>query len=175
MPIGAILGVGSSLIGAASANRAADAQTDAANNELALRERIYDETTQRFEPFLREGRNYAEVRNFLDGIGPRPTIGGTAPQITEEQYRMEPTGWRAAIGGEGGEAYANSLRYGPEQRGTRYLVNGQTFDTRDAAQAYANNNLTGGTPYEGMQATDAYRFRVNEGVRAIDAGAAARG
>jgi hypothetical protein len=54
-------------------------------------------------------------------------------------------------------------------------VGGQTFDSQSAAQDYANANKTGGTPYAGMQETDAYKFRVDQGVKAIDAGAAARG
>jgi hypothetical protein len=45
----------------------------------------------------------------------------------------------------------------------------------DEAQAYAGQNLTGGTEYGGFTATPGYGFRMSEGVNALEAGAAARG
>lgn len=164
MGLGAVLGLGSSLIGASSASKAAKAQTAAANADLALKERIYDETTERFQPYYDDGRQYSQVLNYLNGIGELPMVGGTAPEITTTQ--LASTTGRAPNAWTPGRTIPGA---------TQYNVGGQTFDTESAAQDYANANKTGGTPYAGMQETDAYKFRVNQGVKAIDAGAAARG
>ena len=58
---------------------------------------------------------------------------------------------------------------------TRYSVNGQMFNTMDAAQSYANANKTGGTAYGGFQATPGYQFQLDQGLGAIDRSAASRG
>jgi hypothetical protein len=64
-----------------------------------------------------------------------------------------------------------------KQNGTAasFNVNGQNFDTREAADAYASANSTAGTEYGGFKATPGYDFRVSEGVNAIDSSAASRG
>lgn len=81
MPIGAILG-GASLIGglaqASAANKAADAQKDAAQQQLALQERIYDETTKRFQPWVNAGGTALKAQNYLMGLGRSPVIGQNA-------------------------------------------------------------------------------------------------
>lgn len=49
--------IGSSLIGAASAKSAANKQSAAASNDLALKKDIYDQTTGFFEPYRNAGEN----------------------------------------------------------------------------------------------------------------------
>lgn len=72
MPVAAILGLGSAVIGASAANRAASAQSAAARNDLALKERIYNEQSKKFSPFLETGQNALAAYNSELGLGPRP-------------------------------------------------------------------------------------------------------
>jgi len=70
--LGIIGSIGSSVIGASSANKAAKAQAGAAKNDLELQERIYGETTDRFAPFLGTGTNALQALAFEQGIGDQP-------------------------------------------------------------------------------------------------------
>lgn len=65
-------GVASSAIGARSASKAADAQTQAANRQIDLSERIYDETTERFQPYYDAGTNALAGIMFELGMGEAP-------------------------------------------------------------------------------------------------------
>ena len=64
--------IGSTLIGAASANKAAKAQTNAANSDIALQREIYEDTSAKFQPFLDSGQNALAGYNFELGMGERP-------------------------------------------------------------------------------------------------------
>lgn len=170
MAIGA--SIGSAVLGASSASKASKAQTNAANADRALQKEIYEDQKTRFEPFYEDGLKYAGVRNFLDGIGERPTFGGTAPEIQTVSVPGSGPDERYQIGGGRGTEWGTRPTTAAS---TEYRVGQNTFGTMDAAQEYANANLTGGTEYQGMQETDAYKFRVNQGVSALESGAAARG
>ena len=66
------LGLAGSLIQSDAAGDAQRAQTQAAQEQLALQERIYDETTQRFDPFYGAGTNALAAYNYELGMGDRP-------------------------------------------------------------------------------------------------------
>ena len=79
-------------------------------------------------------------------------------------------------GREQAEAWArNNPGAGGTRTPERFSVAGQLFDTREQAEAYANANLEGGRPMVGFQETPGFRFALNEGLSAVEAGAAARG
>jgi hypothetical protein len=82
---GAVIGAAGSIIGgrkqAGAASDAARAQTAIGNRQLDMQEQIYNDTNRKFQPFLRSGKNALRAYNFEMGLGPRPTFGGTAPQI----------------------------------------------------------------------------------------------
>lgn len=59
--------------------------------------------------------------------------------------------------------------------GGKYSVNGQTFGTMDAAQAYANANKTGGTTYGGYQETPGTQYLLQKGADSVNALAGSRG
>ena len=183
-------GIGASVIGgigqASAAKKAAKAQTRSADQQVQLYRDIYDDTTERFAPFYGAGTNALSAYNYELGLGPRPTFGGTAPAVQTIP----------GVGGTAGSPLVNGgWRFGRDdssQRGnmatasraggaaspatpTRYGVNGQIFDTMEAAQAYADANKTGGMDYGGYTRTPGYDFRLNQGIDAIQAGAAARG
>lgn len=137
-----------------AAKTAAKAQTDAANQQMAYQKEIYADQTQRFKPFLGSGTNALAAYNFEMGLGNRPMVGGTAPQIETVGGNMSASG---------------------VLNGAQYRVNGQTFNTKAEAENYANANMTGGSEYGGFTATPGYDFRKKQGIDAIDASAAARG
>jgi hypothetical protein len=81
MPVGAIAAVGSiagGLSQASAARRAGRAQENAAQQELALQTRIYDETSANFAPF-REGGNLGYQAYLSEmGLADAPMIGADA-------------------------------------------------------------------------------------------------
>jgi hypothetical protein len=181
--IGAGASVASGAMGAGAARSAARAQEDAANRQIELQTRVYDETTANFAPFLAGGTlgNAAYMSEL--GLGNAPMIGGTPQQVQtittpgmmQPAQAMQPgvdpvqgmVDQMAGIrGGAGGAMSAPS---------TRYQVGGQTFDTMEAAQAYANANPTGGRQYGGYEASPGFQFALSRGRDAIDSSAAARG
>lgn len=175
MGLSAVLGVGSSLIGASSASKAAKAQEAAANNQIALQKEMYDETTARFAPFYDHGQDYLSAQRFELLGGPRPVFGGTAGNALAVQEVTAPGGMQQVTEGGGrGEFTTNAYRPGA----TTYTVGGQSFNDRAAADAYAAANATGGTggqEYGGYEMSEGYKFQLDQGQRAIDNSAASSG
>jgi hypothetical protein len=166
MPV--IAGIGSALIGAASANKAANAQTKAANQDIAFQRETRDLIFDRYEPFYEAGQNALDAYNFELGLGDRPTIGGNTLTVTET----------AAVPGR-----QTPIRDGRDITGyntvggtpAQFRVGDMSFGTREEAQAYADAHSTPGTPYGGFQKSEDYNFRFNEGVNALNAMAGAAG
>ena len=179
MCLSAILGAGTALIGASSANKASSAQKQAAQDQTALQSRIYDETVQRFDPFYNSGLTAQNALAYELGLGAAPTIGGSPLSIetittpgtyTENQFPAEDD---QANRNARWAQYGGGGSYGEPT--TQYRVGGRTFATLADAQAYANANATGGTQYGGYEATPGYQFQLDQGIGAIDASAASRG
>lgn len=61
-----------SVLGARSADKAASAQKSAARNQLALQERVFEEGSQNFEPFLQGGTNALGALLSELGLGDAP-------------------------------------------------------------------------------------------------------
>lgn len=199
-----------------AASDAADAQVEAAELQVGLQRDIYDQTVERFEPFLDLGTDYSNALRFELLGGDRPMIGQTDYEIETVQ---SPMGSLSRVNGEGagrGGYGANSLRGGgldprvwqnpngpmttnnlvrpewatdgdgiqnrqPQQRTqraaptvTQYKVGGQTFGSMADAQAWVDAN-SGGSEYQGFQATPGYQFALDQGQAAIDNSAASRG
>ncbi|RJL17991.1 hypothetical protein [Paracoccus siganidrum] len=187
-PTGGLI-AGASVIGGASqasaARKGARAQEAAANRQIDLQERIYNETTERFAPYLGAGSNALAAYMYEMGLGPAPTMGGTAPQITE----IPGSAANPAAGPVGapqrGVHPDTGLPYqrvgetigGPAASGTgaRYQVGGRTFNTRQEAEAWAAANPTGRAQYQGFQKTPGYEFAFNEGMAGVNALASTRG
>src|SRR6056297_1850368 len=157
MGIGAAIGgIAGGLLSSNAAGDAADAQQQSAQNQLALEQRIYDETVDRFQPFLNTGYDAQNVLAYELGLtNQRPTFGGEAPEIVEFQdnpANFNETPWRTAPGSEGGVftrtnpdgsidrrsagSFAGGAPSAPQPT-TRFRVGDQVFDSRDAAQQYA--------------------------------------
>ena len=176
MCISAVLGVASSLVGASSAKKAGKAAAEAGRQQLALQERIYDEQTENFQPYLEGGRIFNDAYLYEMGLGAAPTIGGRAPDVVEfndvipaDPNAVSPFFVRP-------ENRDPNVNYDPQpQNVTKYRVNDQVFGSREAAQAYADANPEGTSPYSGFTKTPGYDFRLGQGYDAIESSAAGRG
>lgn len=178
MGIGAIAGIGSALIGASSASKAAKAQQAAASGQVALARETRDLTREDLSPFVGAGTNALAAYNYELGLGPRPTFGGVpASDAQIEEINNSVTERRKVFHGGGEQGENNNGYRNVTTNQTRYGVGDRTFDTRDAAQAYINENgqQTGGIEYGGFTRTPGYDFRLNEGRNALEASAAQRG
>lgn len=169
MVAGVVGAVAGGLFQSKGAKKAAAEQAAMGRQQLALQERIYDESVDRGAPWVQGGQAAQGALLNMLGLASAPMIGGTAPTVEafntpgQGGYYVQPRGDR-------GEA-----RYVPGTPGsTGYRVNGQEFTTLEDAQAYANANKTGGTPWS-WQADPGYQFRLGEGLNALEASAAARG
>ncbi|MCV2448889.1 hypothetical protein [Paracoccus sp. DMF] len=189
MPVAAIAGVGSALIGASSARSAARAQSRAADQQMQLQREMYDQTREDLGGYRDSGGLALQALMYEMGLGAAPTIGGTAPQI--ETITTPGTGTGRPLSGmaaiydrtgfmpTGNNDTASDIRRQVQQAGTpgstQYRVGGQTFNTLEDAQAWARANPTGGSAYGGFTATPGYQFRLDSGNDSINALAGARG
>jgi len=148
--LGLIGGLVGGVAQAGAASSAANAQSRAADQAAALQREQFNTIRGDLAPYRTVGLAGQNALLFELGLGNRPMIGGTAPQVTE---------------------VPGLTPQGP----TRFGVGGQMFDTREQAEAWAAANPQGGTEYRGFQATPGYDFRVSEGLRAAEGTAAARG
>lgn len=169
MPVGAIAAIGGGLLQANAAKKAANAQTKAANDQISFQKETRDQIRADLAPWLQGGGLANQAQMNMLGMGSAPMVGGTAPQIETYQIPGQPGTLRQPIG-DRGEARMGAAT--PPTTG--YRVGGQEFKTLQEAQQYANANKTGGTEWS-WQTTPGYDFRMQQGLDAIDASAAARG
>jgi len=164
--------VGSSLIGAASANKAAKSQAAAAAGQLALQGRMYDETVDRFQPSYQSGQNYLKALDYELLGGDRPTFGGTPQEVNEyTSSTTQPNASYNPVNPYWNSQDGNAQPQNISTTSTRYGVGDQMFDDRASADAYAANNPTGGYEYQGFQETPGYQWSRQQGLDAITAGA----
>ena len=157
------------LIGASSANKAAKSQKRAAAEQVRVQEETRDLIRADLAGY-REGGDAANAAYLFEmGLGPRPTFGGTAPGISPVTTQSAGT-W-----GYTGSPDNRQDVFRPGTTTNSFNVNGQNFNTMEAAQEYANANKTGGTPWAGFEKSTDYNFRFDEGTDAINALAGARG
>lgn len=180
---GGLLG---SIFGASSAKKAAKQQAAIANRQLDLQERVYNESVDRLAPYSQTGLRAQQALAFELGLGGRPTFsartGGTAPANdpnalsveTRPIYETRSTPMPGSFRDNDRPTFDQQV-----QTGANYQVGPQNFDTRGGAEAYLDALRAdyNGPPmeYGGFQQTQDYLFGLNEGVRAVDASAAARG
>lgn len=175
MCLSAVLGIGSSIIGASSANKAAKRQAAAAREDLAFQKETRDLVLNRLEPYNQSGKNALGAYEFEMGLGERPTIGGTAAQIETVLGGVTPLPQPRVFGRDNDNRLHIGNQPVTQPEPTRYKVNGQMFNSLEEAQAYANANKTGGTEYKGYSFTPDYQFRLEQGQDSVNAMAGARG
>lgn len=171
---------------AIAAKKAANQQAAAAQQDLDFQRETRDLIFDRTDPFYQSGITAQNALNFELGLGSRPMMGGTAPQVetfTETMSMGQPAQGAmpyfgpGKTGEEARQRWQNGqgLSMGQPTTATRFRVNGQTFNTMDEAQAFANANTTGATPYQGFQATPGFQFALDQGNNSVNALAGARG
>ena len=174
--MGALASVGGALLSSRASNKAARAQADMAQRDLNFQRETRDLARSDLAPWRTGGQDAQAAMDFELGLRSRPTFGGTMPTV-ESYYEQGPTGGRPVMN-------LNSLAGGmlglprgaTGSRGVeRFRVNGQTFNTRKEAEAFALANATGGIEYGGHTKTPGYDFRMRQGLDALESSAAARG
>ena len=175
--MGAVGAIGGALISGASAKKAAKAQTAAAQQDMAFQRETRDLARSDLAPWRTGGQDAQAALDFELGLRGRPTFGGSTPSV--ESYYDAPTAngqpapnLNSMIGNMAGLPQGST---GGGQGVQRFRVNGQSFNTREEAEAFARANGTGGMEYGGYQKTPGYDFRMKTGQDALEASAAARG
>ena len=174
----AVIGAGASAIGASKSSKAirqsTAAQTAANDQSIALQREARDQNTQYQSPFYQTGISANNRINALLGLGTQQPQ--QQPQQPQFGGGMQSGGYMG--GGMMGNDYGDmgggmprfnmgtdSMSGGPQEYGFAQSAQPmpQTNELADAQQAFGDwRDNTG------------YRFRFNEGVRAIDAGAPVR-
>lgn len=149
MPVGVIGGLASGLMGMSSANKAANAQEKAANDQIALARETRDLTRADLAPYVQGGNLGQQAYLNTLGLAATPMVGATAPQITSvPAYGKTPAS---------------------------FSVGGQTFGSMAEAQAYANAHQTGGTAWGGYTQSPGYQNQIRQGMDSLQSSAAAQG
>jgi hypothetical protein len=166
-----------------SAEKAADAQVEAARQQTELEKYIYEDTKGRFEPYYDGGLDYNNALRYELLGGDAPVFGGTPAQITTKtRTDMTRTPGNVVNNvGDHNQWLVDIMNQGSTpgqvtgQSVTDYYVGDNVFSSLEEAQAYANANPVGGTQYQGYEATPGFQFALDQGQAAIDSSAASRG
>lgn len=178
--------VASSAIGAKASKKAGEAAAASADAATNLQRDIYDETTQRYAPYLEAGGNALQAVLYEMGLAPKPVFGASTPTVEAFQETIPGTpGTNGRIPGSspipGGRP---SGKYDPADNNTggtpartvdKFRVGDRTFETRSAAEEYAAANKTGGTEYGGYTESPMFKYMMEKGTDSIQGSAAARG
>ncbi|MES2781720.1 MAG: hypothetical protein V4657_02895 [Pseudomonadota bacterium] len=166
---GVVSSVASGAMQSSAAKKAAGAQTAAANDQIAETRRQFDLVQSLLKPYVTAGTSALQGQLDLLGMGGG---GGTAPGIqTIAGVAGTPgdmgQGFGTAAGERGLPGAGITMTGGTMGTPERYSVNGQTFNTMEEAQTFANANKTGG-----MSAADAQRNAISglangEGFKAL--------
>ena len=178
--IGAIgASLGGSLLQSKAAGDAADAQTRAANQDIAFQRETRDLIMDRVDPFYTSGLTAQDAYLYNLGLGSAPMIGGTAPTIetitAPRGGSIGPSGGSFGGSATGRNVFGGPGTAGPGRTGTQYRVGGRTFASMAEAQAYADANKVGGTQYAGFQQSPGYQWQFDQGMAGVNALAGARG
>lgn len=146
---GIVGSVASGAIQSGAANKAVSAQTKSANAQIEETRRQFDLVQSLLRPYVTAGTTALQGQLDLLGIGGG---GGTDPSIQTNTVAGTQGTWQAGSGDHG----QNGKYVGGTPGSTNYTVNGQTFNTMQEAQAFADANRTGG-----VSATDAQRNAIN--------------
>ncbi len=175
--------IGSAVVGgiasSSAASKASKAQTGAASSDLALQQKIFDTNTSNLAPFRDAGENALGALLFELGLGPAPQFGGTIQDVNEfteiTTNPNRPSGGRVSRSRGEVQLGGDTNAFNPQTNVTKFSVGDEVFDSRQEAQAFADANPVGATTFNGIQASPAALFALEQGRDTIEAGAAARG
>ena len=172
--MGALATIGGAVMAGRASKKAAQSQASMAQRDLNFQRETRDLARSDLAPWRTGGQDAQAALDFELGLRSRPTFGATTPTVESFFDRSAPAPQSA------GNSLAGAMlglpRVASGNRGVeRFRVNGQTFNTRQDAEAFARANATGGTEYGGFTKTPGYDFRMRQGLDALEASAAARG
>jgi hypothetical protein len=182
---GALVGGASSIIGG---DRAADAQTDAANLSIGEQRRQYDTTRADFAPFRKSGVQALDRQNFLLGLGDPYAYSGIGTEPTREQFTQH----IAAVPAQKGKhswMQGGPLNLLPAGGGTSGSAARDVFDENAYNKAMEEYNASkAGLAPDGdygslmknftgqdLENEPGYQFQKTQGQNALNQGAIARG
>lgn len=176
---GIIGSVASGVLGSNAANKAAGAQTKAANAQIEETRRQFDLVQSLLRPYVTAGTGALQGQLDLMGIGGG---GGTAPSI-QTIAGTPGTPGTPNYGQDHGMPGRVTTTGGTLGTPARYTVNGQTFNSMAEAQAYADANKTGGisaadaqkNAIAGISNGEQFKALAQQGEYGIMANAAATG
>lgn len=195
--MGSLIGsIFSGVLGSDSAGDAADAQAAAAAQTDATNRYIFDKQVSLQEPFRQGGLAANNSLMYLMGLGgsPNGTPSAGAPTVrTADQLRQSLLGQyttagtpgyempESSVGGGGGWMPGTASRI--DEAGLSAAIAAAQAGDNTALQAW--QNAAGGDPNYGslmksfsasdFQADPGYQFRMSEGLKGVEGGAAARG
>lgn len=175
----AVLGAGASII---SGNKAAKAQTKAADKSAEVQKYMYDTTRSDYEPWRAAGNTALTALMNLYGL---PTNGVTTSgvQSTPETIAAQNGGTGEGTGffGSGfildhiGDRIARGETIPPKLLAFYNRNRGGTTTPATGTTAPAGATATPPAPYGGLQTSPGYEWRRDQGIQAIDRSASARG
>lgn len=168
----AILGAGASIFGG---NKAADAMKDASGQSNAVAREIYGQQRADQMPYMQSGYQALNALNRLYGLGQVDTdiaAQGTGPNGLRPTQIMQ--GKKMVYVDQNGNGYvfASHGENAGEQYPAGYYAQ---YDTRKNKPKGQQAQQAAGDRYGGFYASPGYQFRLDEGTRAMDRSAAARG
>lgn len=201
--------IGSSAIGAISANKAAKAQERAADQQVALQREVFDEQKKMFTPYRQSGDRALAAYEYEMGLGPRPRYASAGPKqaapsvhrpIRQAQSARlsndETSLRRLGLGGDGRsisvvDALQAASRSGGDKDDTliaqaalgwgqkKPQQNALSVPTDPQPSTHGALGLSAppgvnGAGYGGFRATPGYKFRMQQGLDAVEAGAGRR-
>jgi hypothetical protein len=154
--------IGGALISSGASNHASDIAQNTANQNNATQTAIYGSNKANLAPFTDRGNAAGNEYNALLGLG--------GQQQQQQQPQAPPAGYGGnAFGAYNGD-YTNGQGYGAGrgQYTNPVASAGWVAPSQDAHTAATNafNTFTN---------SDGYKFRVGQGINAVDTGAASRG
>lgn len=200
--VGAAGAIAGGLISSRGASKAAATQAAAADAATALQGRMYDETVARNQPYIQAGTLAQNRLLSLLGLQADPAYGGTAPGAssysgpTREQLRNELIGqyttpasqgqWVNGAGMDGiGGGWTGGTPGGIDEAGLQAAIEQRYQQGINSAPIRNNLNASSTDPNFGKYGRDptmadieidpGYQFRLDEGLKALDRTASARG
>lgn len=185
MPIGAIIGgvasVAGSVIGSSSnkkaANKAAQASQQATDQTVGLQRDIYNQNRQTLNPFVQRGNAAGNAINALLGLGGAEMSGG-GPATMNIDRGYQPSvdaGARYGLGEYGGMMFPSlegQTGAFPSFGGPMSQMGGQPMAASSGATSAQQQQENA---FERFRNSSGYKFRVNEGMDALNSGYAGSG
>ena len=178
---GAVASLGSAYLSSRSASNAGKAQTQAAQQSNDMQWRIYQDQVARNQPFYNAGIQAQDRFLQLMGLNPASTGGNSlyystaqdgTPIARADLYASDPryrAAWDSAL-----QQHQNQWHTGYWSGSDKNLILGQLESALGPMQQ-PSSNLSQQQAFDAFRNTPGYQFGLDQGRRAVESSAAARG